>query len=262
MDLGLKNKKCFVMSSSKGIGKGIATALAAEGAIVTISSSNMANLEIASSEIYSKTNIRPNLLEADAKNINEYLKKVSELFNSLDGVDILITNSPGPSPIPCELMTEANLQDSLDVNLKVQILTSQLALPFMVKRKWGRLIHLTSTTAREPEEGMILSNLTRAAVGAYSKTVSREYGKHGITSNSILTGGVLTDRTYELSKKEAIEKNVSVEEIINNSNQLFPTGYFPKPLEFGEIIAFFCSPNAGFLNGLSLPVDGGLLRSH
>ncbi|WP_167482970.1 SDR family oxidoreductase [Leptospira perdikensis] len=250
------------MSSSKGIGKGIATALAAEGANVIISSSNLGNLQIASDEIFSKTKVKPTLLEADAKKLDEYLKKVSDLFNSLDGVDILVTNSPGPAPIHCDQLSEANLQGSLDVNLKAQILTSQLALPFMVKKKWGRLIHLTSTTAKEPEEGMILSNLTRAAVGAYSKTVSREYGKYGITSNSILTGGVLTDRTFELSKKEALEKNVAVEEIINHSNQLFPTGYFPKPDEFGQIIAFLTSANSGFLNGLSLPIDGGLLRSH
>jgi 3-oxoacyl-[acyl-carrier protein] reductase len=261
MDLMLKGKKCLIMSSSKGIGKGIALALAQEGVEIILTSSNKENLEKAAFDIESKSGIRPKYFQADSYNIPDYLQKTEEFLKSVRGVDILITNSPGPKPILCSEINEANLQQAIDANLKSHILTSQLALPYMVNQNWGRLIHLTSTTGKEPEEGMILSNFTRSAVGSYSKTVAIEYGKNSITSNTILTGGVLTDRAYQIANKEAISKNVSVDEIIKKSMGLFPTGYFPEPLEFGKIIAFLCSPLASFINGVSLPLDGGITKS-
>jgi 3-oxoacyl-[acyl-carrier protein] reductase len=260
MDLKLRGKSCFVMSSSKGIGKGIALSLAKEGVEIILSSSNERNLSESSEEIKQETGITPKIFRCDVRTIANYLEQLNILFKEIDGVDILITNAPGPKPINCDDLTENDLQEALDVNIKSQVLVSQLAIPYMIKKRWGRLIHLTSTTAREPEEGMVLSNLTRAAVGSYSKTAAREYGKHGITSNTILTGGVLTERARDLAKIEAIKKNITVDEVLKESMKLFPTGYFPEPNEFGRIITFLCSPNANFINGVSLPLDGGILR--
>lgn len=261
MDLKLDGKKCFIMSSSRGIGKGIAIALAMEGAKVILSSSNADNLNSAIIEVEKAASVKPLKLLADVKNLDQYLKKVEDLFNDIGGVDILVTNGPGPKPISCDDISSELLQDSININIKSQILMSQIAIPYMQKNGWGRVIHLTSTTGKEPEEGMVLSNLTRAAVGAYSKTVAREYGKFGITSNTVLTGGVLTERTMEFVKKDALVQNKPVEEVLEQSNKLFPTGYFPEPLEFGTLLTFLCSPRSNFLNGVSLPIDGGISRS-
>ena len=108
---------------------------------------------------------------------------------------------------------------------------------------------------------MILSNVSRAAVISYSKTLSKELSKYGITFNSILTGGVLTDRTHNLLKMEAEVQGISIEKIYKNASDNIPAGYIPTPEEFAYSIVYLCSPLSSNINGVNLPIDGGLMNA-
>ena len=116
-----------------------------------------------------------------------------------------------------------------------------MVLPGMKQKKWGRIINLTSTGAKEPGANMALSNVTRAGVAAYSKTLSQEVGRDGITVNTILTGGCLTERFYSLVQKQVEKSGESLEKVVNRLEQNVPVGYFSTPDEFALLILFLAS---------------------
>ena len=136
-----------------------------------------------------------------------------------------------------------------------------MVLPSMKEKKWGRIINLTSTTAKEAAVNMSLSNVTRAGVVAFSKTLSQEVGKNGITVNSILTGGCLTERFYSLVDAQIKKSGESMEKAIKQLSQNIPVGYFPNPDEFSKMILFLASEEAGYITGTAIPVDGGASKN-
>ena len=140
------------------------------------------------------------------------------------------------------------------------VLLSKLVINSMKKKKWGRIINLTSTTAKEPADNMALSNVTRAALTSFSKTLSREVAKYGITVNTILTGGCLTDRFYNLLKKASKNKkdfDINLKKLIS----LSPMKKIAKPEEFIQLIIFLASENSSYINGSAIPIDGGSSRT-
>ena len=146
-------------------------------------------------------------------------------------------------------------------NLKSVILTSQLFLPGMIKKKWGRIINLTSLTAKEPGANFALSNITRAGVVSFSKTLSQEVAKYGVTVNSILTGGVLTDRLKSLLIKLNKKNKNDFTKQLSKISKLVPNGYIANPNEFIQMILFLATSNASYVNGSAITVDGGSSKS-
>lgn len=135
---------------------------------------------------------------------------------------------------------------------------SQRVIPGMKKKNWGRIINLTSMTAKEPAAKMVLSNVSRAGVVAFSKTLSKEIQSSGITVNSILTGSVLTDRLLQLIKLN--HKNKSKQALKSLANSI-PVKRISDPKEFSQLVLFLCTDNASFINGNAIPVDGGLSKA-
>lgn len=260
MDLQLKGKKAFVLASSKGIGKGVAMALAKEGCDVIIAASDKTRLEAAQKQIKSETGAKVDAYVIDLYSADSTKQVADQILKEQGPVDILITNGPGPAvtdalAIPADLLAKA-----MQANLHSVIILCEKFLPGMIKNKFGRVINLASITAKEPDTGMVLSNMTRAAVLAYCKTLSREIASHGITVNTILTGGVMTERTTDLRKIRAEKTGVSFEELSANAAKSFPVGFIPTPGQFAPVITFLASPLAANINGVGLPADGGIMR--
>lgn len=261
MDLMLRDKKALVLAASKGIGKGVAAALAHEGCHVLIASSNKENLNQAKRDLERTTG---------AKKIETYVMDVSsmdsiqsvskKILQEHQRIDILVTNSPGPEPLEAATIDEEKLNRAIRTNLLSVISLCKIFLPPMVENRFGRIINLSSTTGKEPDSEMVLSNVTRAGVLAYCKTLSREVAGYGITVNSILTGGVETDRTVELRRLQAKKAGVSYEELARKAGENFPVGFVATPEQFSHTIAFLASPLSMYINGVSLPVDGGLMK--
>ena len=175
-------------------------------------------------------------------------------------VDILVNNNGGPPPGPALDFKDADWMDAIDGNLLSTIRMTKLVVPGMKENKWGRIINLTSTTAKEPAAGLALSNVTRAAVAAFSKTLSQEIGPSGITVNTILTGGVATERFNSLIKNQMNNTGETEEEIMARIYSTIPMRYISKPDEFAKFITFLASEDASYITGSAIPIDGGATK--
>lgn len=260
MELGLAGKTAFVAAASRGIGRAVATALAREGCTVILTSSDAKRAEEAALANTAETRgaIHPDV--CDVRSPTSVAQAAQRALARHGGVDILIANGPGPAPRPALDTSDADLQGALQANFLSGVQLVRAFAPRMKERKFGRILFLASTTAKEPDEGMCLSNVARAATLAYSKTLSREVAKDGITVNTILTGSVLTQRTVDLLSRDASGSGQSLDEALRHAAASVPVGRIASPEEFAQVIAFLASPRAGFINGVAFPLDGGWMR--
>lgn len=261
MNLLLDDKTALVIAGSKGIGKGIAITLANEGCRVVITSHDSENLKKVASEIKTKTKKEVTTFVMDLNSPESIAASCEQISKSIPQIDILITNGPGPQLQDASKIDLKALDDALAVNLVSSIRLCNHFLPGMIQRKFGRIIHLTSTIAKEPDQGMVLSSISRAGLLAYSKSLSKEVARHGITVNAILTGGVMTERTIFLIEQAAKKQNISYKELLSKANEEVPVGYISTPEQFSYAIAFLASPLSMYLNGISLPIDGGVMKA-
>lgn len=260
MDLQLHDRSALVCAASKGIGKAVALALAREGCRVIISSHDSANLQSAKAELQTLTGSEIDTRLIDVSSEASVSAAAEEILASIGGIDILVTNSPGPPVADAATVDIDALRAAAQTNCFSVVQLSRAFLPSMIARRFGRIINLTSTTGKEPDVGMVLSNLTRAAVLAYAKTLSREVAGYGITVNSILTGSVLTDRTVTLLRQDAEATGKRYEDIVIEAEAAVPAGYISSPQQFAHAIAFLASPLSMYINGTALPIDGGFMR--
>jgi 3-oxoacyl-[acyl-carrier protein] reductase len=261
MDLQLTDKTALITAASKGIGAGAALALAQEGCRVIITSSNADNLAAAKAKIKSETEQDPVSLLMDMTDLKSVSDGVAKILTDVGRIDIAFLNAPGPAPMAAMDATDEDFLASLSTNLISQAAICRMVVPGMIEHKFGRIIALTSSTAKEPDPGMVLSNTARAGVGAYMKTLSREVAEHGITVNSILTGGVMSERTEFLIRSAADDAGQSYEEFLANVVQSIPTRHIPSPAEFATALVYLASPLSQCINGVSLPIDGGLMHA-
>lgn len=257
MDLELSDKTALVLAASRGIGRAVAEALAREGCHVLVSSSDRSRVEQASAEIDG----RVDGYVIDVRSAAGVEEAARTILAEHGRVDVLVTNGPGPPPGSAACVSDEQLVDALQANLLSVVQLSRAFLPAMIENGFGRIINLASSTAKEPDEDMVLSNVTRAGVVAYGKTLSREVARHGVTVNSILTGSVLTQRSDDLMRREADAAGVSYDELLREAAASIPAGYIATPEQFVPAIVFLASPLAAYVNGVALAIDGGYMRS-
>ena len=208
--------------------------------------------------------LRPGALGRPPRSLRLHLlnRGLDVILDAHPVIDILVTNAPGPATGPAADLAPNQLDAALQTNVGSVVQLCRRCLPGMRERGFGRIINIGSSTGREPDPNMALSNLTRAAVMAYAKTLSREVAKDGITVNTILTGGVLSERTVSLLEGDAKAAGKDMDTFLKEiGEQIFPVGYIATPEQFAPMIAFLASPLSGFVNGVNLPVDGGLMRA-
>lgn len=259
INYNFKNKTVLITAASKGIGFELAKQLALLGANVSMSSRNTINLKKAKKIIIGlKKDAKIFTVKQDLENLNSLkniVTKSEKYFKSK--IDILINNSGGPDPKPIIDTSNRDWEKAFNINLKSAIYLSTYVIKNMRKKKWGRIINLTSTTAKEPAKNMCLSNITRSGLISFSKTLSIEVAEYGITVNSILTGGVLTERLKNLLKKSINKKKYNFEKELKNISKTIPVQRIAKPDEFIQLILFLCSEDSSYVNGTAIPVDGG-----
>jgi 3-oxoacyl-[acyl-carrier protein] reductase len=262
MKLNLEGKIALVTASSKGIGFAVASGLFEAGACVGMCARGAEGLEQAVARLAPNAPNRVFALPGDVGDPSFLQTLVSGVQERFGGtIDICINNNGGPPVVDATLATEEQWRGAIDRNLMSAVRTSALVVPGMKAKKWGRIINLTSTTAKEPDPGMVLSSVTRAGVSAFAKTLAREVGPFGITVNTVLTGGCMTDRLVDLLRRDAQASGETYEAVYARVVESIPTRYIPEPTEFAQTVLFLVSPDAGFLNGVSVPVDGGLGHS-
>jgi 3-oxoacyl-[acyl-carrier protein] reductase len=261
MDLGLQGRIAIVAAASKGLGLAVAKELAREGAHIAICSRSAADLERAAAQIQSSAG-REVFWQAvdvtDEASVSSFVAVVEDRFGR---IDICVTNSGGP---PSKLFADTKPEDwraAVDQLLMSTVFFARETLPRMQRNKWGRLITITSTSVKQPVDGLLLSNSVRAAVTGLARTLANEYAAHGITVNNVCPGYTRTDRLDEIAAAISRRTGVSTEEVLSGWVRQIPAGRIGKPEEFAAVVAFLASERASYLNGTSIAVDGGIVRS-
>ena len=261
MDLGIAGKRALVLASSRGLGKGIAVALAREGAHVLLCGRSADVLKANCDAINAEAAGRAGWMEADLGEedfVETIVKGVSE---KLGGVDILVNNSGGPVPGSTEDMSEEKLSTYFNTMvLRIITLTNRL-LPGMKEQRWGRILTVASSGVIEPIPGLALSNTLRPALAGWSKTLATEVAEYGITSNMLLPGSIMTDRLTSLDAAAAERSGKSVDAVRAASEKAIPAGRYGTVEEFAATAAFLCSAPASYVTGSLVRCDGGAARS-
>lgn len=261
MDLGLKGKAAIVAAASKGLGKAVALELAREGARVAICSRNAQPLQRAADEIRAATGAD---VLAQALDVTDYAavqKFVAAAEQRFGRVDICVTNAGGP---PAKKFADIAIEEwraAVDLTLMSAVYFAREVLPRMQKNRWGRLLTITSLSVKQPVDGLLLSNSIRAAVTGLARTLANEYGPFGITVNNVCPGYTRTERLDELAAKMSAAETISAEQIFQRWSAAIPLGRVATPQEFAAVVAFLASERASYVNGVTLAVDGGAVKS-
>jgi 3-oxoacyl-[acyl-carrier protein] reductase len=261
MDLGLTGRVAIVAAASKGLGKAVAEELAREGAQVAICARTAGTLEETAREIEKSTGraVYAQALDvADSAAVAVFVAAVEARFGR---VDICVTNSGGPPSNLFKNTPPEAWRAALDQLLMSTISFARETLPRMQKNKWGRLITITSSAVKQPVDGLLLSNSIRAAVTGLARTLANEYAADGITVNNVCPGYTRTARTDDLAAKISARTGSKPEEIIAGWESEIPARRLGTPKEFAAVVAFLASERASYVNGTSIAVDGGLVRS-
>jgi 3-oxoacyl-[acyl-carrier protein] reductase len=246
MDLQLTGKAALVTGASSGIGRAIAKGLAAEGARVAITGRRREALETLAGEIEKAGGARPLVVSHDAMD-GAYVEAIVAGIAPLGPLGILVNNAGGSRAFGMD-GTEQQWEEALTLNFTRHRQLTHRLLPQMVAKGWGRVINITGKS--EPE-GLNGAFCAKAAVTAWSKGLSREVGKHGITVNCIPPGRIMSDQ---------IRRNYTPEYRAWQSEHEIPMGRYGEPEELADLAVFLASPRAGYITGAVFPVDGGLRR--
>ena len=259
MKIDLTGKKALVGGSSKGIGLGIANELANSGASVCLMARNKSRLKEIVGQLPNSSS--HSYLVVDFSKFEEYKLKIEEYIQN-NHIDILVNNTQGPPAGNSLSKNIDSYQEAFDLLFKSVVHTTSLVIPKMQKNKWGRIINVTSVSVKEPLNYLVLSNSIRSAVVAWAKSLSVDLGPDGITVNSILTGYFDTERIKELNKEKSKSLKITETEVLDKMKSLVPASRLGRPEEYGYLVSFLSSDKAAYINGASIPIDGGLLKSY
>lgn len=256
MNLSLEGKKAIVCGSTQGIGLAIAEELALLGAGCTLIARNEEGLKEAVLKLDTQLRQQHGYLVADFSRPDE-LKKVIESFAAKNTVHILINNTGGPAAGPITEATEEAFLNTFNQHLICNHILAKACIPSMKKEGYGRIVNVISTSVKIPLKNLGVSNTIRGAVASWAKTMANELGQYNITVNNVLPGFTSTHRLSTLIDNIAKRGNTVVDIVEKNMMEEVPMKRFADASEIAAVAAFLASPAASYVNGVSIPVDGG-----
>lgn len=260
MNLGIHGKIALVTAASRGLGRGCAQQLAAEGCRVAICARDRSTVKQAAAAIAAQTGSEVSGFGADmsrTEDIDRLLKKVRQ---SLGNPEIIVTNAGGPAPGTFATTALEEYKKALNLTLMSAVHLIHGAVPAMQAKGWGRIIAITSISVKQPIGSLLLSNMARAGLTGFLKTIATELAPHGITVNALLPGIHKTSRIDQLAAHRASQENKSTQEIIEEMMTANPSHTIGDPTDFGAAAAFLASVQARFITGQNVLVDGGDYR--
>ncbi len=260
MDLGLQGRVAMVLASSKGLGRAIALGFAREGARVTICARGQEALDETKRQIEDETGGEILALTLDVSLRESHTKLVEETLSRFGQIDVLVNNSGGPPAGNPLTLPDSSWQEALDLNLLSTVFMTKEVIPHMMPRRWGRVINLTSYSVKQPVDSLVLSNMARAGVVGFAKTLASELAPHNITVNNICPGVFSTDRHHELARGRAQKLGVDLEEYLAQQASSIPVKRYGEPAELADVVVFLSSERASYVTGTTLQIDGGLVR--
>jgi 3-oxoacyl-[acyl-carrier protein] reductase len=260
MDSGLKNRVAVVAASSQGIGRATAEGFAAEGCRVAMCARNEATLTQAAEAIRQRFGVEV-LAEAldvtQAPAVRGFVEKVAARFG---GVDICVTNAGGPPAKGFLAASNEEWQRAVELNFLSTVYFAQEVIPHMQKKKWGRIVTITSITTKQPVADLVLSNAVRAAVVGLVKSLANEFGKDGILVNNVGPGYTATERLKDLAVSRSKASGKTQQEIFDGWAADAPLKRLGEPREVADTIVWLASERASYITGQTILVDGGIYK--
>jgi 3-oxoacyl-[acyl-carrier protein] reductase len=257
MDLGIRGRRAIVCAASKGLGRGCAEALAAEGVELVLNARGEAALEAAAAAIRERHGVAVTAVAADIATSAGR----DAVLAACREPDILVTNAGGPPPGVWSDWGREDFLKALDANMLTPIALMQAVLPGMIARGWGRVVNITSQAVRSPIPALGLSNTARTGLTGFVAGTSRQVAKHGVTINNLLPGIHATDRADALDRGVVAAEGIDMAAARARRAATIPAGRYGTPEEFGAACAFLCSLHAGFIVGQNWLLDGGAFNS-
>ena len=261
METGIKNRVAIVAASSQGIGRATAEAFAAEGCRLAICARNRETIKSVAEKIHSQhhTEVLAEAFDvADADAVRDFVGAVVRKFGS---ADICVTNAGGPPAKGFLATTVEEWKRAVEVNFMSTVYFAHEVIPHMQKKKWGRIITVTSITTKQPVADLVYSNAVRAAVVGLVKSLANEFGKDGILVNNVGPGFTATDRLKELAHSRSVRRSgKSEEEIFDGWAADTALKRLGEPRELADTIVWLASERASYITGQTVLVDGGLYK--
>ncbi|MCZ6508437.1 MAG: SDR family oxidoreductase [Acidobacteria bacterium] len=255
----LEDRVALITGSSSGLGLAAAEALARRGARIALSSRGGAKLE-AARERLAVGGSEVIAVPADVRQPEDLEELVDEVEETLGPIDIVVPNGGGPVAKPALELDEADWQAALPLTLLFVPRLCRLIVPGMIRRGWGRIVAINSVSARQPIPNLALSNALRPAVLGYLKTLALEVAADGVTVNAVLPGYTRTARQIELAEMRAERTGIDLEELLTAPAADTAIGRLAEPEEIGSVVGFLCSPEASYITGQAIAVEGGYLK--
>ena len=260
MRIDLTGKVALVNAGSQGIGKAVKKGLSEAGAVVCITARTRNRLMDTAGQISQATGNNVSYFACDLVKPESVDEVYNYVRNTIGEPDILINNNGGPKQGFFFELSSDDFQNALDQSLLTSINFTRKFAPYMLKRKWGRIINISSTLAKEPTPSMILSSTARAGLSAFSKALSIEMAPNGVTINTVCPGGVLTERLTSLLKEKSIKEDIPYDELVSKSSKSILHKDLHHLMNLPSIILFLSSEHSSYLTGTVINVDGSLTK--
>lgn len=261
MDLALRGKVALVAAASRGIGRAIADELAAEGVSLVLCARGEESLRAARDAIAAASGARVLAVPADVGVPTQVAELVDHGLREFGRIDILVTNSGGPPSGDFDHLVPEMFDDAYRLLLGSVVHLTRALLPGMKQRGWGRIINIASIAAKQPVDGLMLSNSLRAAVIGFARTLANEVAPFGITVNNILPGYTRTERVDELAESTARREGTTAEAVRRRWEEQIPMRRLGEPREIAALAAFLASDRASYVTAGSIAADGGWIRA-
>ncbi|MEL7192470.1 MAG: SDR family oxidoreductase [Bacteroidota bacterium] len=258
MNISLIGKRALVGGSTQGIGKASAQLMASLGAEIILISRSEEKLKEVCADLPTEHGQTHQYVVADFSQPHQVKAAIHDFLGTFSNpIHILINNTGGPPGGPVAEASVEEFYRAYDMHLACNHHLAQALLPGMKEAEYGRIINVISTSVKIPIKGLGVSNTTRGAVASWAKTWSNEVAAFGITVNNVLPGMTATNRLFQLIEKWSIDRSLTEEELVKGLKATIPAARFAEPEEVANAIAFLASPAASYINGTSIPVDGG-----
>ena len=260
MDLGLRGRVAVITGGSKGIGRAIAEGLARQGVSLAICARDPGALESAAVELR-KLGVDVLAVPADVSRAEDIARFVASVVRHFNRIDILVNNAVTSTQNTFEALSDDEFRHHIDVKLMGYLRCAREVLPHLRKNKWGRIVNIAGMTARIVSEYRMTNGVVNSAVTNFTKHLSEQIGKDGITVNAIHPGYTWTPRLQAMLERLVDLEKAPLEEIRARREREIPIGRFIQPADIANLVVFLCSEAAGAITGQAIAVDGGSGRS-
>ncbi|MBQ58733.1 short-chain dehydrogenase [bacterium] len=257
MDMGIKGKTALICGSSKGLGRGCAEALAAEGVNLVMNARTSSNLERTAEKIRKTYKVEVKTIACDVTTVDGQNK----VFDTISNLDILVTNAGGPPPGMWYDWEQEDFLAALNANMLTPISFIKAYLPGMIAQGWGRIVNITSQSVKAPIATLGLSNAARTGLTGYVAGTARQVASKGVTINNLLPGVHDTDRIVSIDQSAVRAEGISMQQVKAKREAGIPVGRYGTRDEFGAACAFLCSQQAAFIVAQNILLDGGAINA-